>query len=66
MIDKQKIIEEIVKFPLKYAVMKDLKNENGWDKEKLEYMDMGDLKWLKRDLETFERNLKRLNGQEQD
>ena len=58
---KEELINEIEKYPLKYALLMGLFNENAWDRTKLLFLEMNRLKEIKRDLETFERNNKYWN-----
>lgn len=60
--EKEEVIETIIESPIKYAIMMHLYKNETWDKEKLEYMDIQDIKWVLRDVKTFIRNEKQLNG----
>jgi len=60
---KQELINEIMSYPVKYALLMGFFGENkAWDKDKLTYLEFERLKDIKRDLETFERNNKELHG----
>ena len=60
---KQELINEIMSYPVKYALLMGFFGENkSWDKDKLTYLEFERLKDIKRDLETFERNNKELHG----
>ena len=63
MTEKHKLVEEIITFPNSYALFKECLKEGAWDKTKLQYMDLHELKDYLRDIKTFERNKKRLNGE---
>lgn len=60
---KEEIIEEIVKFPVSYALFKDALKNGNWDKEKLLYMDTVVLTDYLRDIKTFERNKERIRNE---
>lgn len=62
--NKEEIIQEIVKFPVSYALFRNVLKEGKWDKEKLEYMDIKDLVDYLRDIKTLERNKERLRNGE--
>lgn len=59
---KEQIIEEIIKYPAMYGLHNGSSEKGIWNKEKLLYMDVGILKDFYRDIKTFERNKKELNG----
>jgi len=62
MTEKEQVIEELIKFPLSYALMWGFKNEKGWDEEKLKYLELNILKDYLRDAKTIEVNKKYWNG----
>lgn len=59
---KEQIIEEIVKYPASYGLHNGSSEKGIWQKEKLLYMDISIVKDFHRDILTFERNKKQLNG----
>jgi len=62
--NKEELVKEISSFPLKYAVLMGFFGEDKqWDVQKLTFLEMSRLKDMHRDLKTFERNNKVLNGE---
>jgi hypothetical protein len=59
---KEEIIEEIASYPLSYSLFRGFLKDGKWDKEKLSFMEIHELKEYLRDIKTFERNKKLLNG----
>lgn len=59
---KEEIIEEIIKYPAVYGLHNGSSEKGIWNKERLLYMDMDILTSFLRDIKTFERNKKELNG----
>lgn len=60
--NKEEIIEEIVKYPASYGLHNGSSKSGIWDKEKLLYIDISIVKDFWSDIKTFERNKKQLNG----
>lgn len=59
---KQEIIKKIIEFPERYSILMGVDKEGKWDEQKLEFLEIHRLNDVLRDLQTFKRNIERING----
>lgn len=60
--EKEELIEKIIAYPLSYALLRNCFKNDGWDLDKLKFMDLHQLVDINRDIFTMERNKQMLNG----
>jgi hypothetical protein len=63
MTEKEQIVKEIMTFPISYGLYRDAVDDGNWNNQKLMFTEIGILKDFLRDIKTFERNKKLINGQ---
>lgn len=61
---KQELVNEIIEYDYKYALIMGMNKDGKWDREALEYLEIHRLNDILRDLKTFERNKQRLENGE--
>jgi len=62
MTEKEKIVNEIITYPLSYAKLWGFLESNTWHKDKLLFTELVNLKQYLTDIKIFERNKQQLNG----
>ena len=63
MTEKEQIVKEIMTFPISYGLHRDAVDDGNWNNQKLMFTEIGILRDFLRDIKTFERNKKLINGQ---